>query len=93
MEKTHLELVIDETMRPILGALKLLSKEMAETMQTPDAPWKILNKPYSQLTEQEVLALLDIYHIEGEEEPCPMCSWLAREELMLARKDKETFGA
>ncbi len=92
MEKTHLELVIEETMRPVLGALKLLSKEMAETMQTPDAPWKILNKPYDELTEQELVALFDIYHIPNEEEPCPMCDWTTRMELTRARKDKEEFG-
>ena len=92
MEKTHLELVIEETMRPVLGALALLSKEMAETMQTPDAPWKILNKPYDKLTEPELIALFDIYHIPDEQEPCPMCSWTARMELQRARKDKEEFG-
>jgi len=91
-KQTYLERLIEEVNRPILGALELLKQEMAETLQTPDAPWKILNKPYDQLTEQEVLALFDIYHTDGESEPCPMCSWMAREELMKARKEKEELG-
>lgn len=93
MEKqTYLERLTEETLRPILGALALLKQEIAETMQIPDAPWKILNKPYDQLTENELFALFDIYHTEGEREPCPMCSWTARMELMKARKNKEEFG-
>jgi len=91
-KQTYLERLIGETIRPILGALELLKQEMTETLQTPDAPSKILHKPYAQLTEQEVLALFDISHTEGETEPCPMCSWVAREELMRARKDKEELG-
>ena len=93
MEKqTRLERLIGETIRPIAGALVLLKQEIAETMQIPDSPWQILNKPYDQLTEQEILALFDIYHQVGESEPCPMCSWVARMELMKARKDKEELG-
>ena len=91
-EKTRLEKVIDETLRPIVGALDLMLQEINETMNIPDAPWKILNKPYDKLTEQEIVALFDIYHTEGETEPCPMCSWVARVELMKARKDKEELG-
>ena len=92
MERTHLERVITETLRPVLGALVLLKQEIAETMQVPDAPWKILNKPYDELTEPEILALMDIYHTEGEAEPCPMCKWVARMELQRFRKDKEELG-
>ena len=92
VKQTHLERVIEETIRPVLGALTLLQHEIAETMQVPDAPWKILNKPYDQLTEQEIMALFDIYHTPDESEPCPMCSWVTRVELMKARKDKEEFG-
>lgn len=91
--QTRLERLVAETIRPVLGALLLLQQEIAETMNVPTAPWKILNKPYNELTEQEILALIDIYHIEGETEPCPMCSWMARAELERFRKDKETFGA
>lgn len=91
-EQTYLEQVIEETLRPVLGALALFRQEIAETMQIPDAPWKILNKPYDQLTEQEIVALFDIYHTEGESEPCPMCSWVTRMELMKTRKDKEELG-
>lgn len=91
-EPTYLERLTEETLRPVLGALALLKQEMAETMQIPDAPWKILNKPYDQLTEQEILALFDIYHTPGESEPCPMCSWITRMELMKARKNKEELG-
>lgn len=90
--QTYLERLVEETIRPILGALTLLRQEMAETMQIPDAPWKILNKPYDQLTEEEILALFDIYHVVGESEPCPMCSWITRMELMKARKNKEELG-
>ncbi len=92
MEKTRFEKVIDEAVKPIMGALELMLQEINESMHIPDAPWKILNKPYDQLTEQEIMALFDIYHTEGETEPCPMCSWTARVELMKARKDKEEFG-
>ena len=90
--KTYLERLTDETLRPIRGALELLKQEMAETMRVPDAPWKVLGKPYDQLTEQELLALMDIYHTEGETTPCPFCDWVARAELQRARKDKITFG-
>lgn len=91
-EPTYLERLIEETLRPVLGALVLLKREIAETMSIPDAPWKILNKPYDELTEQEILALFDIYHVTGESEPCPMCSWITRMELMKTRKDKEELG-
>jgi len=91
-KQTHLERVVEETLRPILGALTLLKQEIAETMQIPDSPWQILNKPYDQLTEQEIITLFDIYHQVGESEPCPMCSWVARMELQRARKDKEELG-
>ena len=90
--KTYLERIIEETLRPVRGALELMRQEIAETMRIPDAPWKILNKPYKDLTEQEILALFDIYHQEGETEPCPICDWTAREELMLARKNKKELG-
>ena len=89
---THLERVVQETLRPVLGALALLKEEIAETMRIPDAPWKVLNKPYDQLTENEIIALFDIYHTNGESEPCPMCSWITRMELMKARKDKKELG-
>ena len=91
-EQSYLERLTAETLRPIRGALELLRQEIAETMQIPDAPWKILNKPYDQLTEQEVLALMDIYHTEGETTPCPFCSWVTRMELQRARKNKIEFG-
>ena len=92
MDKTYLEKVVEETLRPILGALALLRQEVAETMNIPNAPWQILDKPYDALTEQEILALFDIYHTPGEKEPCPMCSWTARMELQRARKDKAELG-
>ena len=91
-EKTYIERLTEEALRPVLGALALLKQEIAETMSIPDAPWKILNKPYDQLTEQEVMALFDIYHTPGESEPCPMCKWMAQVELMKARKNKEELG-
>jgi hypothetical protein len=92
MDKTYLEKLTEETLRPIIGALELFKQEIVETMQIPDAPWKILNKPYDQLTEQEILALMDIYHTDGEKEPCPFCVWVAREELMKMRQEKREFG-
>ncbi len=92
MQKTYLEKIVDETLRPIKGALELLRQEIAETMQIPDSPWKILNKPYDQLTEQEIMALFDIYHQDGEQIPCPMCDWTTRMELQRARKNKEELG-
>jgi hypothetical protein len=88
VEKTYLERLTEETLRPIRGALELLKQEIVETMQMPDAPWKILNKPYDQLTEQEIVALFNIYHQPGESTPCPMCSWMTRAELQRARKNK-----
>ena len=90
--KTRLEQLIDEVLRPVRGALELLLQEITETMQIPDAPWKILNKPYDELTEQELVALFDIYHTEGETTPCPMCNWAARIELMKARKNIAELG-
>lgn len=92
-EKTYLERLTEETLRPIIGALELLKSEIAETMNIPDAPWKILNKPYDKLSEQEIMALMDIYHQEGETEPCPMCKWMARVELQRMREDKREFGS
>jgi len=92
LEKTYLEKIIEETLRPVLGALKVLSQELAASMHIPDAPWKILNKPYEALTEQELLALADIYHTDGEVEPCPFCNWVTRAELVLARKNKRELG-
>ena len=91
-KQTYLERLIEETIRPVRGALNMLKQEMAETMQIPDAPWKILNKPYDELTEDELIALFDIYHTPGESEPCPMCSWTTRMELQRARAEKELFG-
>lgn len=92
VKQTRLEKVIQETLRPVLGALALLKQEMAETMNIPESPWQILNKPYDELTEQEIMALFDIYHQVGESEPCPMCSWMTRVELQRARKEKEVLG-
>jgi hypothetical protein len=91
-EKTYLERLIEETLRPVYGALELFRQEITETMQIPHSPWQILNKPYDQLTEEEVLALFDIYHQDGESTPCPMCNWSVRAELQRLHKDKETFG-
>lgn len=91
-EPTYLERLTEETLRPVLGALALLKQQMAETMQTPKSPWQILNKPYDELTEGELVALFDIYHMPNESEPCPMCSWVTRMELQRARKDKEELG-
>lgn len=91
-EKTYLEKLIGETLRPIIGALELMKQEIAETMQIPSSPWQILGKPYDQLTEQEILALMDIYHTEGETEPCPMCKWMTQMELQRMRKDKKEYG-
>lgn len=89
---TYLERVIQETIRPILGAMTLLKNEMAETLSIPESPWQILNKSYDELTEDEMLALFDIYHVDGESEPCPMCNWTTRMELMKARQDKKELG-
>ena len=88
-EKTYLELLMDETLRPVRAALEMFRQEITETMQIPDAPWKILNKAYDELTEQEIIALFDIYHMVDEEKPCPMCSWVTRMELTKARQEKE----
>lgn len=89
MDKTYLEKLIAETVRPIAGALELLRKEFMETMQIPESPWQILNKPYDQLSEQELAALMDIYHTEGEQTPCPFCQWVSRIELSKMRKEKD----
>ncbi len=90
--KTRLEELVEETLRPVLGALLLLKQEMADTMGIPDNPSQVLNKPYEQITEQELMALFDIYHVGGETEPCAMCFWTTKMELSRARKDKEEFG-
>lgn len=91
-EQTYLERLIEETVKPVIGALELFRLEMVETMNIPDAPWKILSKPYDRLSEQEIMALMDIYHQEGETAPCPMCQWMSRVELMKMRQEKEIFG-
>jgi len=88
-EKTYLERLVAETLRPVLGAIAMFKDEISQTMQIPDAPWKILNKPYDALSEQEIAALLDIYHTEGEQEPCPICDWMARMELMKLKQDQK----
>jgi len=90
--QTYMERLIGETLKPVLGALALFQQEMIETMQIPESPWQVLNKPYDQLTEQEILALFDIYHVPDEQQPCPMCIWTTRMELMRARQDKAEFG-
>lgn len=73
----------------MLKALELLELEIAETMNIPNAPWKILNKSYDKLTEPEIMALFDIYHTDGEIEPCPMCHWTTQAELTGMNKDKK----
>ncbi|KKN27045.1 hypothetical protein LCGC14_0868530 [marine sediment metagenome] len=85
-------MVVEETLRPVLSAMALLSREIAETMHIPHAPWQILNKSYDELSDGELAALFDIYHTNGETEPCPMCKWTTQMELQRARKDKEVFG-
>jgi hypothetical protein len=92
IQKTYLEKIIDEAIRPTIGAVEQLVREIAQSMQIPDAPWKILNKKYDELTEQELLALADIYHTEGEGEPCPFCQWVSKEELKRNRQEMEEFG-
>jgi len=87
-EQTYLEKLVEETLRPIRGALELMHNEIAETMQIPQSPWQILNKPYDQLTDPEIAALFDIYHTDGETTPCPMCDWVTRVELSKSRKEK-----
>lgn len=47
----------------------------------PDQPSKVLNKPYRELTDMEVMALMDIYHVPEETEPCAMCKWVAEAEV------------
>uniref|UniRef100_A0A6H1Z8H1 Uncharacterized protein n=1 Tax=viral metagenome TaxID=1070528 RepID=A0A6H1Z8H1_9ZZZZ len=89
---TYLERLAEETLRPIRGALELLRNDIAETMNIPDAPWKILGKPYDKLTEQELVALFDIYHQDGETEPCPMCHWATQVELREMGKVKREMG-
>jgi len=85
---TYLEKLMQETLRPIYGAMELLHQEITETLQIPNSPWQILNKPYDQLTEQEIITLLDIYHQDQEQEPCPMCKWLSRVELQKRRANQ-----
>jgi len=91
-EKTYLERLTEETLKPVRGALELLKQEIVETMEIPDSPWKILGKPYDELSEQELIALVDIYHTPDEAKPCPFCDWVARAELQRARKNKQEFG-
>ena len=86
---SYLERLKEETLRPVRGAMELMMGEIRESMNIPDAPWKILNVPYDQLTEEQMIQLFDIYHTPGESDPCPMCSWTTRMELMKARKDKD----
>lgn len=87
LDKTRLELLIEETMRPVLGALEQLRSEIRESMGITDAPWNIFNKPYNELTDEELMALFDVYHMEGEPEPCPMCKWSLRRELQELHKE------
>lgn len=91
-QQTYLERLMEETLRPVLGALQLFKQEVIETMNVPESPWQILNKSYDELTEQEVVALFDIYHVQDENKPCPMCVWVTRMELMKAHQDERDFG-
>lgn len=86
MEKTKLELLMEETMRPIIGAFVQMRNEIRETMGITEAPWKIFKKPYNELSDEEILALFDVYHIPGEMDTCPMCKWALRRELQEMEK-------
>ena len=87
VEPTRLEKVLEETLRPVYGAIQLMKQEMRETLEIPDAPWKLLDKPYNELTDEEIALLMDIYHQEGEEEPCPMCVWMTQREITELNKE------
>ena len=89
VEPTRLEKVLEETLRPVYGAIQLMKQEMRETLEIPDAPWKLLDKSYNELTDEEIALLMDIYHQDGEEEPCPMCVWQAHKEMELWNKDEK----
>jgi|SRR3989304_5978245 len=88
MNKTRLELVMEEAIRPTLGALELLRSEIRQTMGITEAPWHIFNKPYNELTDEEIMALFDVYHQQGETEPCSMCVWASRRELQELNKER-----
>jgi len=87
VEPTRLEKVLEETLRPVYGAIQLMKQEMRETLEIPDAPWKLLDKSYNELTDEEIALLMDIYHQEGEEEPCPMCVWMTQREITELNKE------
>jgi len=91
-EPTYLQKVLDETVRPVAGALDLLQNQIEETMNLPTSPWKVLNKPYKDLSIADLTALMDIYHTPGEVQPCPMCLWMSREERMIGNKLKSDYG-
>lgn len=88
-QKSYLERLTDEVLAPTLGAIEILKNEIRATMNIPDAPWKILNKTYNELEDWEIEALFDIYHSDGELEPCPMCKWSATREVQEQKKEKE----
>ena len=87
VEPTRLEKVLEETLRPVYGAIQLMKQEMRETLEIPDAPWKLLDKSYDELTDEEIALLMDIYHQDGEEEPCPMCVWMTQREITELNKE------
>jgi hypothetical protein len=87
---TYLEKLIDEVKRPIMLAAVVLMDEMRATANVPDAPWKILNKTYLDLTDEEITALMDIYHEQNEKESCQMCQWMATRETQEWTKDRES---
>ena len=87
VEPTRLEKVLEETLRPVYGAIQLMKQEMRETLEIPDAPWKLLDKSYNELTDEEIALLMDIYHQDGEEEPCPMCVWMTQREITELNKE------
>jgi len=89
MEKTRLERIVEEAVRPLFGALGILRQEIRESMNIPNSPWKILNKSYDALSDQEIMALFDIYHTPNETEACPMCKWMSQMEAVKMNQEKK----
>jgi hypothetical protein len=90
--KNYLNRLVEETIAPTRAAIAQFKEEICETLEIPTSPWKILNKPWDALSNEEIQALYDIYHEPEETEPCPMCKWATRMEVTEINKGRKHNG-
>jgi len=86
MDKSYIEILADEVLRPTLAAFERIKDELSakEGFGIPNNPKDILHKAYEELSDWEIVQLIDIYHMPGETTPCAMCKWMLENELSTA---------